>query len=158
MSQDPDKTDFEVLPPEGQLTPPNGTISVGHLLREHLLTVPAPQPISPPAFARPDLEAPFVQVFGLMVVACWQGIQYYIAPSGIFTAFTKFFLRWFFALLLCVVAVGIPLLVAAQFIDSVAALLESAMHHFMWACIYLVAACAILAGAIAALMFALNRK
>ena len=157
MNPDPEQPHFEVLPPEKQLTAA-GTISARRMLYEHLLTVPTPQPVSPPTFSRADLEAPFAHRFGLAVVACWQGVQYYIAPSGIFTSFTKFFLRWFLALLLCVVAVGIPLLVAARFVDSGAAILESAMHHLMWACIYLVAACAILACLIAGLMLAFNRK
>jgi hypothetical protein len=47
-----------------------------------------------------------------------------------------------------VLLLGIPTLIAAQFIASVSALLYAAAQNFFWAVCYFLGSCALLAGAI----------
>ena len=146
MREKPKSIEVEVLPASsGSITRFSGNRSLWRVIRVNLLTAPESEPIAAPAFDREELEASFPHRFGLSVMACWQGLQHYVSPSGEFTAFVKLALRWFLALLLVVVALGVPCLIAAQFIDSVMALFRSAMHSFMWGCFHLVGGLAALA-------------
>jgi len=158
MEADPRETPIEVLPPDraplAQREQP-ATLA----LRAFLFTAPPLVPVDPPTFTRTDCEGSFAHRFGIAVIASWRWFQFYLSPSGAFSAFLKVFLRWFIALLALVLLVGIPAVIAAQFLDSVGQLLESAARHFMWACIYLVAGCLIISAVIATLMiFARSRK
>ena len=151
MDAKPQEPSFEVLPPE------SGTLAVREqssvlALRTYLLTVPELVPVPRPEITRADCEAPFAHRFGVAVLVSWQGFQFYLSPSGAFGAFLRLFIRWFIALIAIVILVGVPSFIAAQFLDSVALLFESAARHFMWACFYILAGCLAIATVIAVLM------
>lgn len=156
MTPEPQKLDFELVPDDsGALSPVARQLTpVSHLLYEHFLTVPPTPAITQLVFTRADLEASFSHRLGLATWASWRGFQHYLSPSGSFTALTKLFLRWLIALLMVVIVFCVPMVIAAQFIDQVAALLESAMRHFMWACVYLLAGIIVFAGLIAGAIYA----
>jgi hypothetical protein len=156
MSTNPQETPIEVLPPErGSLSPSERPATL--TLREYLFSVPPLTPVAPPVFTRADCEGSFAHRFGVAVLASWQGFQFYLSPSGAFGAFLRIFIRWFIALIAVVILVGVPSSIAAQFLDSVAVLFESAARHFMWACIYIAAGCLIIAALIAGLMLATRK-
>ena len=150
-SEDPKHVEVEILPREDNSVSVKepSSISVSHLFHEHLLTCPPIRPISPMILTREDLEAPFPHRFGMAVILAFRSAEYSISPDGTLRAFLRLFMRWFLALLLVVVVIGVPLLIAGQFIDQVAALLESAMKHLFWACVWLAGAVCVLAALIA---------
>lgn len=145
MKEKPQSIEVEVLPPDGSITRSASNRSVLALLRQNLLTAPEPVPINAPTFDREDLEAPFLHRFGISVLACVQGLQHYLSPTGHLTAFLKLVSRWFLSLLSVVVGIGLLGLIAAQFFESVMELFKNAMHHFMWGCLYLIGGLAALA-------------
>ncbi len=158
MKTDPQEAAVEVLPPE-RATLVRRDVPATLALRAFLFTAPPLVPVKPPNITPEDGYGSFAHRFGVAVIASWQWFQYYLSPSGAFKAFFVIFLRWFIALVALVLLFGIPAFIAAQFLDSVAQLLENAARHFMWACIYLVAGCLIISSLIAALMiFSRSRK
>lgn len=148
---------MEVLPPEEKSrldVQRQETISAIRLLHEHFLVSPAIRPLSQPKILRDDLEASFPHRFGVAVIFACRSFEYALSPTGTLRAFSLLFLRWFIALLMIVVAACVPMIIAAQFIDQVAGLLESAMKHLFWAVVWVAAAIGILAAICAGLAVA----
>ena len=148
MSQDNDPVPIEVLPPEDTQLAAHRSQPASRALGEFLLTVPALVPVAPPVIARSDCEGSFPHRLGAAVIFSIQAFQCYLSPSGAFGAFFKFYLRWFIFLMGVVLLLGIPTVIAAQFIASVSALLYAAAQNFFWAVCYFLGGCALLAAAI----------
>jgi len=153
MNQERDNISIEVLPPERSQLGEANSHSLVRGVRDFLLTVPTPVPILPPVILREDCEEGFIQRLGTAIIFSFHGFQYYLSPSGSFGVLAKLFVRWFVFLIALIVLLGIPALIAAQFLSSISALLYTAALNFFWTVCYFVGGCVVLAVAITLLLF-----
>jgi hypothetical protein len=141
-NEKPKPIDVEVLPRKESsdvIIASARSVAVGRLFREHFLFCPPVYPVGRPVLSREELEASFPHRFGTAIIFVIHFVEYSVSPNGTLRAFTKLFLRWFITLSLLAIAIGVPLLIAAQFLDSIASLMESAMKHFFMASFWLIA-------------------
>src|SRR5687767_4657186 len=111
METDPRQASVEVLPPERVLLARREQ-SAMVALRAFLFSSASCIPVEPPTFTRTDCEGSFAHRFGIAVIASWRWFQFYLSPSGDFSAFLKVFLRWFIVLLALVLLIVIPAVIA----------------------------------------------
>lgn len=114
-------------------------------LGSYLFTVPEVVPVPQPNITRADCEGLFVHRLGAAVIFSVQAFLYFLSPSGDFVALSKIFLRWFIFLASITLSVGVPTLIAAQFIASISSLAYLAAQNFFYAVAFFVGACALLA-------------
>lgn len=150
-NDDPKPVDVEVLArrePSDLIAPSSGSVLVSRLVREHFLFGPI-HAVDRPVLSREELESHFAHRLGAAIIFLIHYVEYSVSPNGTLRAFTKLFLRWFITLTMLAVAVGVPLLIASQFLDSIARLIESAMKHLFFATLWLVGTICVLAALIA---------
>jgi magnesium-transporting ATPase (P-type) len=150
--------DAEIIEPKEVILVQTNSISTVALFKQHFLLSPPIQNLKQPCLAPEDFEPPFPARFGTAIIFTIQYVEFAISPEGTLRAFTKLFARWFFALTIICIAIGLPLLLAAQFLNSIAGLIESAMKHLFFASLWFFGTIAVLAILIVAIIFLYNRK
>lgn len=158
-NEKPKLVDVEVVSPTDEIVASSrGVTGVRHLLRL-VLSCPPVTPVKRPSLpSREVLESSFFYRHGYGIIFTVQSLEYFVSPAGILRSFTKLFLGWFLILTMLAIAIGVPLLIAAQFLESIAILIESAMKHFFFACLWLVGSICVLALLIAGIITFINSK
>jgi hypothetical protein len=150
--------DVEVVEPNEVGFASPRSITTARLFKEHFLTSPPIQPLQLPVLSREDLESPFPFRFGIAIIFAVHYFEFAISPNGTLRAFGKLFARWFIALMIVTLAIGVPLLIAAQFLDSIASLIESTMRHLFIASLWIIGTICLWAIFIAGLAVFIKRK